>query len=181
MNLTDPKFFTEEQMKAFNAPLQDAAKAVHALNPHVPWLRSVAEIRLEMDRLILEKAKSPEGYEGLLPKFKRQLGSQYTAKQELREALDRTERNIEGLKKMGAGPKHPRLLELLGYEFFSKVYQRMERRTGILDQIRDQLAATELRIESLEEAVRNTQARVDRELPKLKKELADALKRESLL
>lgn len=172
---------TQAELDEWNKPHHEAAKAVHALNPHVPWLRSSAEIKLDIDRLVLEKSKSVTGYEGLLPRFKRQLSEHLIAKQELRDALARTEKTIEELRKMGAGPRHPRLLELLGYDFYSKTYQCTQHRTGVLDQIREQLGAVELRIESLEAAVENTQKRVDRELPLLKKELADALKREKLL
>jgi DNA repair exonuclease SbcCD ATPase subunit len=181
MNLSDPRFFTEDDMRAFNAPLQEVAKAAAALNPPKPWLRTVSEIKLDIARWTAEAKDNREGFEGLLPKFKRQLTERLKAREELKAALTRTEGQIEGLRKAGAGPKYPRLLELLGYDFYSKTYQCMQHRTGVLDQIREQLATTELRIESLEEAVKNTQKRVDRELPKLKAELAEAIKREGLL
>jgi hypothetical protein len=172
---------TQEELDAFNKPIIESAKKVHAQNPHVPWLRTSAEIKLDIFRLTGEKSKSPEGYEGLLPRFKRQLDAQHTAEVELKEALARTEKTIDELKKMGAGPRNQRLLELLGYDYFSKTYQCMQHRTGVLDQIREQLGALELRIESLEAAVENTEARVKRELPKLEAELKEAVKREKLL
>lgn len=173
-------YITQPEIDTMTQQTQQTAKAVHALNPHKPWLRTSAEIKLDIARLTQEKSKDPNGLEGLLPQFKRQLAGNIAAREELEAALARTEKTIEDLKQMGAGPKHPRLLELTGYDFYSKTYQTMQHHAGTIEEIRSQLGAVELRIESLTEAVRNTEARVKRELPKLQAELKEALKREAL-
>src|SRR5579872_4270787 len=98
MNLSDPRFFTEDDMRAFNAPLQEVAKAAAALNPPKPWLRTVSEIKLDIARWTAEAKDNREGFEGLLPKFKRQLTEHLKAREELKAALTRTEGQIDGLR-----------------------------------------------------------------------------------
>jgi hypothetical protein len=180
VTLTDPKFFGEQDVADFKTLMQKAAQETHALNPAKPRERHSKEIRLEILRLTGDPAKDPNGMEGSLPRWKRQLSERRTHVDETKAAIKRTEQTIAELREAGAVIQHSqRLRELLGYEFRNK-FNEVVAVPGVLDQLKTELSATEARIESLETAVKNTEAHVKRELPKLQEELKAALKRESL-
>jgi len=183
VTLTDPKFFTSDHpaTREFNQAVQAAAKAAQELNPAKPRERHSKEVKLEIQRLIADPAKDANGLEGSLPRWTRLLSEKRKHVDETKAAIKNTTKTAAELKEAGATVKHSqRLRELVGYEFKNK-FNEVVYVNGVLDNLQTELTATEDRIESLEAAVKNTEAHVKRELPKLEAELKAALKRESLL
>jgi hypothetical protein len=171
---------TQAQLDAWNKPLQEVAEKVIAMNPHRPWFRRSSEIKLDIARWIAEPKDSKDGLEGTLPRFKRHLTEKIAHRDELKAAIKRVNEQVANMRKSGVDERSNRMLELLGYDFESKVTKLMVHHDGTLDLMRAELAETERRIETLIVAVASTKKRVDVELPKLKRELDEAIKREAL-
>jgi hypothetical protein len=171
---------TQADLDAWNKPLQEVAKKVIAMNPHRPWLRRSSEIKLDIQRWIAELKDTKEGLEGTLPRFRRYLTEKIAHRDEMKAAIKRVNEQIADMRKSGVDDRSNRMLELCGYDFESKVTKLMVHHDGTLDLLQAELAETERRIVTLTEAVRSTEKRVAVELPKLKRELDEAIKRESL-
>jgi hypothetical protein len=172
---------TQAQLDAWNKPLKEISRKAAQAGPHRPWLRRGSEVKLDIQRLIAERKDTKEGIEGILPRFRRNLSEKIAHRDELKSAIKRVNEQIADSRKSGIDERSNRMLELLGYDFESKITKLIVHHDGTLDLLQAELAETERRIVVLTEAVRNTEKRVERELPKLKAELAEAIKREGLL
>lgn len=170
---------TQTDLDAWNKPLKEISRKAAQSGPHRPWLRRVSELKLEMQRLVGDQATSPDGFEGILPRFKRNLTDAVTLRDDTKTAIGRAEKNLDELRKSGADSRHQRVLELTGFDFKNK-YGEVVHHAGIIENLKAKLADVERRIETLKVAVESTQKRVDVELPRLQKELDEAIKREGL-
>jgi hypothetical protein len=171
---------TQEELDTFNKAQMVIVKRVHALNPLKPRPRSSDEIKLDIRRLVGEAATNVAGDEGVLPRWKRLLAEKQKFRDEARAAIKRTEQTITELRASGAGDRHQRIQQLIGYKYFSKTFQREEFVPGTLQDLQEELGKLEVCIVTLRTAVETTQKRVNKELPQLEAELRAALKAESL-
>jgi len=158
----------------------EAAQAAAKRNPPKQKSKSSVEIKNEIFKLVGELKDSREGLEGLLPKWTRKLAEANNTRAELVQSIERVETQVASLRNNGAPEHHPKLQALLGYDFFSKTFQRQEHRDGTLEIMQQELAGLDKRIATLKNAVETTKVRVDAELPGLKRELKAAVERESL-
>jgi len=173
-------YITQPEIDAATERSQKVAREVAALNPAKPRERHSKEIKLDVARLIADPAKDANGLEGSLPRWKRLLSEKQNRRTELLEAIKRSEKQVEELRTMGADSRHPKIREIVGFDFRNK-FNEVVHHDGIIENLKAQLAEVETRIPVLETAVKNTERFVRLELPKLEAELKAALKRESLL
>jgi chromosome segregation ATPase len=175
MGTNSPHFFTEQDVKNFNAPLAKLAKKLHANDK--PVRRPSNQIRAELAHWIGSQSL---GLEGRVPELKRKLAEVKEHRDDLIAAIKRSEDSLASLRKAGVSERDSRIQRLIGYSFTIRWSDQGGWKNGIIQNLKEEMQRTEKDIDRISVALANTEREAARIVPALEKELHEALELETL-
>jgi chromosome segregation ATPase len=167
--MTHPFVVTQAELDAFNKPMQETAKRLHTNDQ--PRTRSTGEIQADIDRLVSR-----------LHDAERMLSRFAAEKLSLTEQLQRYKLAAaywsDPNEKHNAIEARNALQELNGGNYYSKAYDRVEHRDGLIETTEKRLAELNRLTETWSGAVETAEKRLKQLEPGLRKELSEAKRRE---
>lgn len=167
--MTHPVIATQEQLDAFNKPIQEMAKRLHTNDQ--PRTRSTGEIQADIDRLVSRLRTA----ERMLSRFAAEKLSQT---EQLKRYKLAAAYWSDPNEKHNAVEARNALQELNGGNYYSKAYDRVEHRDGLIETTEKRLAELERLTQTWSNGVENAEKRLKQLEPGLRKELSEAKRRE---
>lgn len=177
--VTDPRFFSEQQMKDFGNYIQKVVKPLH--KDDKPIQRDSGTIKRELAGWVgTVEGTGGLGIEGRLPRQKRLLANARQHREEVLASISRCEKTVEELRKAGVNERDSRIQKFTGYDFPSRTTGGKGHKNGAIENLREELTRTEKQIDQLASGLANLEAQVKEIVPALEKELKAALKLDGL-